>query len=164
MWLFVLIVAVPLIEIALFVTVGGWLGLWATLAIVLGTGMLGVMILRGQGRLARGMMARANMARGMTAAQNPLVPVAHGALIAFAAILLILPGFLTDTLGLLLLIAPVRRGILALVSAQVSARAARMGVGARRQAGPQPDIIDAEVLDEVPGERGPQPPSGWTRH
>ena len=49
MWLLIAFIAVPLIEIGLFIQVGGWLTLWPTLAIVLGTGILGTWLVRQQG-------------------------------------------------------------------------------------------------------------------
>jgi UPF0716 protein FxsA len=109
MWIILAILALPLVEIALFVTVGGWMGLWLTLAWVLATGMAGVLLLR---RLAvsgavRGRREFVEGFRGRLA-ENPLSPIAHQALTGVAAVLLILPGFFTDALGLLLLLPPVR--------------------------------------------------------
>ncbi len=156
MWLFVAIIGVPLIEIALFVTVGGALGLWPTLAIVLGTGVLGVVVLRRQSVKMRGGMQGA-----LRAGVNPLSPMAHGVLITFAAMLLILPGFMTDTLGLLLLIPPVRSGIIALLASRVTMRGFGTSSGARRDA----DVIDGEFYEaETPPPPRVDGPSGWTRH
>lgn len=113
MWVIAPILALPLIEIALFVTVGAWLGLWLTLAIVLGSALLGVQVLRQQGLGAVQEFQRG----GQTA--DPLSPLAHGALKTIAGLLLILPGFLTDTLGLLLLIPQVRNLAIALLASRV---------------------------------------------
>ena len=52
MWLLLAFVAVPLIEIALFIKLGGFIGLWATLAIVVFTAFLGTWLVRNQGALA----------------------------------------------------------------------------------------------------------------
>ena len=90
---------IPLIEIALFVIVGRWIGVWATLALVVLAVVAGSMILRRRGLAA---------ARGLRRF-NGLQPVAEEALIVVAAILLILPGFLTDLLALALLTPPLRR-------------------------------------------------------
>ena len=108
MWVFALFMAVPLIEIGLFVTVGGWLTLWPTLAIVLGTGVLGVFVMRLQG-----LRAISDMQNAMKTMQSPMSPMANSAMIMLAGILLILPGFLTDTLGFLLLIPFVRHWVIA---------------------------------------------------
>jgi UPF0716 protein FxsA len=107
MWVFALFLAVPLIEIALFVTVGGWLTLWPTLAIVLATGFLGVFVMRLQG-----LRAMSDMQTAMKTMQNPMSPMANSAMIMAAGVLLILPGFLTDTIGLFLLIPPVRHWVI----------------------------------------------------
>ena len=149
MWLFALFLGVPIIEIALFVTVGSWIGLWGTLAIVLGTGVLGLSVIRGQGlRAATDIRREANML------QNPARPLADGVLVALAGVLLVLPGFLTDTLGLLLLLPPMRR----LVMAAVSLKMMRM---VQTRFHDRSDTIDADYAvlppDEVPR------PSDWTR-
>jgi len=109
MWIILGILALPLVEIALFVTIGAKLGLWLTLAWVLLTAVGGVLILRGLARSGSG-MAQTDFVEGFRGrmAEDPLSPIVHQGLIAVAAMLLILPGFFTDTLGLLLLIPPVR--------------------------------------------------------
>lgn len=118
MWIILAILALPLVEIALFVTLGGWLGLWLTLAWVLLTGMVGVLILRSlsvRGAI-RGREDFVEGFRGRMAAEDPLSPIAHQALIGVAAVLLILPGFFTDGLGLLLLVPPVRTLLIRLLA------------------------------------------------
>ncbi|NBO20644.1 MAG: FxsA family protein [Rhodobacteraceae bacterium] len=117
---FVVFVIWPLIEIALFVTIGAKIGLAATLAVVLGSGVLGSVLLRGQGVVA------ARQMRGRSFDLRQLGGVMGDQILrAIAAILLILPGFLTDALGLLLLIGPVRRLVLRLLLARVRSKAAR---------------------------------------
>lgn len=160
MWLFAGFLALPLIEIALFVTVGGWLGLWLTLAIVLGTGTFGVMVIRWQGVHAVDGLRRAVQLR-----RDPMGQVADSALVVLAGVLLILPGFLTDSCGLLLLVPPVRRLMVQGLSARVRVDTAGTGAGMRRSG---PDVIDGEFFEigqELP-EDAPtgRPPSGWTRH
>lgn len=147
MRLIVLFLALPLIEIGLFVTVGGWLTLWPTLAIVLGTGVLGVVVLRGQGlRVMRDLQA------AQASMSNPLSPMAHGALILLAGFLLLLPGFFTDTLGLLLLVPPVRRLLIHLLGQKIAARAATTGFNTShaRQSAPAGDWVDAEFVEIAP--------------
>jgi UPF0716 protein FxsA len=109
MWIILGILALPLVEIALFVTVGAKLGLWLTLAWVLLSAMGGVLVLKGLARSGSA-MAQSDFVEGFRGrmAEDPLSPIVHQGLIAVAAILLILPGFFTDTLGILLLIPPVR--------------------------------------------------------
>ena len=147
----------PLIEIALFVTLGGALGLWLTLAIVLGTGILGVSLLQRLG-LRSADRLRAEMGR----MRDPLGQAGDSALLALAALLLILPGFLTDALGALLLIPPLRRLIIAQLTARMGFVSMRSDHPARRSDG---IVIDGEFV-EVDRDDTPRsgPPSGWTRH
>ena len=161
MWVFALFLAIPLIEIALFVTVGGWLPLWPTLAIVLGTGFLGVFILRQQG-----LRAMSDMQSAMRGIQSPVSPMAHGALIMMAGFLLILPGFLTDTLGLLLLIPPLRQFVINHFAGRIGLfqqRGQRQDWRNGRNLNGDPDIIDAdysEIDADHPDKRGT---SRWTQ-
>lgn len=152
MWLFALFIGLPLIEIGLFVTVGGWIGLWPTLAIVLGTGVLGSWLIKNKGR-----QAMMGMRGPKDIMSNPMGAVAHGGLTMLAGVLLILPGFFTDMLGILLLLPPVRAGIVAVLASRVKVQG--FGHGAARR----DDVIDGEFieLDAEPQEPGP---SGWTRH
>ena len=163
MWLFILILGVPLIEITLFGVVGGWIGLWGTLAIVLGTGALGVFIIR-----RTGMRALADLQREMQQVRGKMGPMADRALILMAGVLLILPGFFTDAVGFLLLIPPVRAMLIGAVASRVTVAAA--GFGTQRRRGPE--VIDGEFFEVAPeADQWPEnraenrlPPSGWTRH
>lgn len=116
MWVFLGFLAWPLIEIGLFVEIGGAIGLWATLAWVLLSAVLGVLVLRRQGQGA------AMQLRGRMRGIDPLSPLVHGVLTGLAGVLLILPGFLTDAIGLLLLLAPVRSALVALLARRVRLR------------------------------------------
>ena len=104
MWIVLGLLALPLVEIGLFVTLGAKLGLWLTLGWVVLTGVLGVLLLKSMA-MAGGETLRRGFREGL---QDPLSPLAHRALVGVAAVLLILPGFFTDTLGLVLLLPPVR--------------------------------------------------------
>ncbi|QKD06100.1 FxsA family protein [Mesorhizobium loti] len=97
------LLALPLLEIAGFVIVGREIGALATVGLVLASSIAGVLLLRYQGF---GVMAR--IRAEMEAGQNPSRHLAHGAMIVVAAILLIIPGFITDIIGLLLFVPPVR--------------------------------------------------------
>jgi UPF0716 protein FxsA len=152
MWVFALFLSVPLIEIALFVTVGGWLTLWPTLAVVVGTGFLGVFILRQQG-----LRAVSDMQSAMQNMQNPLSPMANSAMIMMAGILLILPGFLTDTLGLLLLLPPVRHWVISHLAGKMGVFST-VGPGPDWRNGPQAQYDD-EAIDAEYSEIDPERPS-----
>ena len=93
----------PLLEIAGFVIVGREVGALATVALVILSSLAGMLLLRHQGF---GVMARVRAE--MDAGRDPSRQLAHGAMIVLAAILLIIPGFITDIFALLLLLPPVR--------------------------------------------------------
>lgn len=144
----------PLIEIALFVTVGSALGLGLTLLVVLGTGVLGVAILRGQG-----MQTAGRLRQGMASLRSPLAVAGSDALRMLAGVLLVLPGFLTDALGLLLLVPAVRLLVMALIVKRFGVASMQSDQPVRRADG---IIIDGEFTEVPPDEL--RPPSGWTRH
>ena len=98
MWLFLIFVAIPIIEIALFIKIGGWLGFFPTLLIVIITAALGTYLLRSQATATFG-----NIRQSLETLQNPSEALAEGAMILFAGSLLLTPGFFTDFVGFLLL-------------------------------------------------------------
>lgn len=117
MWIILAILAIPLIEIALFVTLGAALGLWLTLAWVVLTGVLGVIVLKGVA-----MLGIDQMATGIRdELRDPLSPLAHRFLVGIGGLCLLLPGFFTDAIGILLLIPPVRRLLIRIIGKRMSA-------------------------------------------
>jgi UPF0716 protein FxsA len=99
-------IGVPLLEIAVFIQVGGFLGLWPTLAVVILTAVIGTALLRVQG-LATLARAQAQMQEGAL----PTRELFDGACLLIAGVLLLTPGFVTDGLGFLLFL-PAARDIL----------------------------------------------------
>ncbi|ENM3889401.1 membrane protein FxsA [Vibrio cholerae] len=94
-----LFIAVPVIEIALFIQVGGVLGLWPTIALVLLTAVMGASLVRSQG-LQTLLTVQQRLAQGQLPAQQIL----EGVMLAVAGVLLLTPGFFTDILGMLILL------------------------------------------------------------
>ncbi|HDZ9494531.1 TPA: membrane protein FxsA [Vibrio cholerae] len=94
-----LFIAVPVIEIALFIQVGGVLGLWPTIALVLLTAIVGASLVRSQG-LQTLLTVQQRLAQGQLPAQQIL----EGVMLAVAGVLLLTPGFFTDILGMLVLL------------------------------------------------------------
>jgi len=150
MWLLLAFIAVPLIEIALFIEVGGAIGLWPTLAIVILTALIGTALLRRQG-----LQELDRLRAALRDAGDPSEPLVHGALILFAGALLLTPGFFTDAIGFALLLPPVRAHIVAQIRRRITVHAM-----ARPRPG-RPDIIEGEY---EPLDNGHQGFSGWTRH
>ena len=138
-----------LVEISLFVTIGARIGVIGTLAVVIGSAVLGVAILR---RL--GDQAFTALRSNVVLVRAPMTPVAHSGLLALAALLLILPGFLTDAVGLLMLLPPVRRWIIARVGTRL--KAATSDGGATMRYPPAQDVIEATAVKR-------NEPSGWTK-
>ncbi|MEM9797624.1 MAG: FxsA family protein [Pseudomonadota bacterium] len=154
MWLFAVFVIVPILEIALFIQVGGWLGLWPTLAIVILTAALGTVLVRRQG-LAELRRLQSSLDR----LSDPTRSLAHGAMILASGLLLLTPGFFTDGVGFALLVPGVRDAIMRYVRARVDVQGFRVGGAATRPA-EQDAPIEGEYV-EMPQRDGP---SGWTNH
>ena len=151
MHLFLLFLAVPLIEIALFIQIGGLIGLFPTLAIVILTAIAGTILIRSQG--ASVMM---QLRERMEELQDPTEPLAHGAMVLFAGALLLTPGFFTDAVGLSLMVPGIRSRIFQFIRKRIVVQ--QFSYGPQRH--DEPTIIDGEFedLDQ------PKGPSGWTRH
>lgn len=96
-------IAIPLLEIALLIKVGQVIGFWATILIVIATAVLGTWLLHRQG-----METLRRVISSMDDGKPPVQPVLEGFLLIIAGLLLLTPGIITDTLGLILLIPPVR--------------------------------------------------------
>lgn len=171
MWLFIAFLAVPLIEIGLFIQVGGLIGLWPTLLIVVLTAIAGTALVRGQG-----MQAIARLKRSMNEFTDPSRPLADGAMILFAGALLLTPGFFTDACGFALLVPAVRTRVFKLLKDKVKVANFQMGQPPHHghPGGPGPDpsgrptpprdtVIDGDFQELGEG-RAPTHPSGWTRH
>ncbi len=155
--LFLLFVLVPLIEIGLFIQVGGWIGLWPTLAIVVITAILGTWLVRQQGLMALGQL-RSSFER----LSDPAEPLAHGAMILFSGALLLTPGFFTDAVGFALLMPPVRVALFSYLRSKVKVQSFSMG--AQTQTYRDDGVIDGEFEEITEESDHPDEPSGWTKH
>lgn len=138
--------AVPLVEIVLFIQLGGALGVLGTLLEIFASGALGVFLMRLEPH-----RNTADIRAALEQDRSPASPMAHSALRMIGAVLLVLPGFLTDGLGLLLLVPALR--MLAL-----------RRIIKRTRPKPGDDIIDGEYTaapdpdhDRLPPE-SPRPP------
>jgi UPF0716 protein FxsA len=101
--LLIVFIIVPIVEIALFIQVGGLIGLWPTLASVVLTAIIGTAVLRYQGlQVLRRAQASIEQSR------VPVDSVMHGAFLLIAGLLLLTPGFFTDAIGFALLVPSLR--------------------------------------------------------
>lgn len=143
-FLLALLIGLPLAEIAVLIAVGGEIGLWATLALLVLAGLAGSLLIRASG-LAVLWQARAAAQMG----RSPAGALLAGAFSVLAGILLIIPGFLTDILALLLLVPVVQAALV-------------RGVPRRRRAaaGARP-VIDGDYTELRPG-APPRAGSPWS--
>ena len=163
--LLVALIGVPMIEIGLFIEIGGLIGLWPTLALVVLTAVLGTWQLQAQGlaTLARG---RQQLDRG----QLPTRELFDGFCLVIAGALLLTPGFMTDALGFALFVPAFRDMLRRFVAKRMEAASeTRVWVDGREvhsdRHGPGQDrddgIIEGEYRDvsDRP-EDGDEPPFG----
>lgn len=152
-----LFLGLPLAEIAGFVIVGNWLGLWPTLALVILSGISGAVLLRAQGL---SMLRQINL--DGREGRVPGEALVNGAMIVFAAILLVLPGFLTDILGILLFIPAFRRLLWRMIGQKVVIRRSYTSASGASSRGPQPTRPQTLDLDTDDYTRTPNPSSPWS--
>lgn len=161
MWLFALFLAVPLIEIALFIQIGGAIGLWLTLLIVVVTAIIGTFLVRSQG--AQELM---RLRQSLDRLEDPTSPLVHGAMILFSGALLLTPGFFTDAVGFALLVPGIRTTVFDALKSRVNVASFSMGgnVHSHHQQRPRDTVIDGEFSEIDPNQRPNREPSDWTRH
>jgi UPF0716 protein FxsA len=101
--LFVMLLATPIIELWVIIQVSGWVGFLNTIALLIVISAAGAWLLRQQG-----LATWARLQKTLAAGQVPTKEVTDGALILFGGALLLTPGFVTDCVGLILLLPPTR--------------------------------------------------------
>lgn len=158
MYLLLALLIVPILEIAVFIQVGGAIGVWPTIALVLLTAVAGIALVRAQG-FATMRRARDSLARN----EPPVREVFDGLCLVAAGMLLMVPGFVTDVLGLLLLIPMLRERLRVFLARRIAGgdgmRVFVDGVEVRRHGhGGRPGVIDGE-FSEVREDPDPPAPS-----
>jgi UPF0716 protein FxsA len=168
--LFVLFVVVPIVEIWVFVQVASWIGALPALALVLVVSFAGMWLVKREG-LSVARRVQTQMQRG----ELPTEDLVNGLLILVAGVLMVVPGFVTAFVGLLLLIPPTRAVARALVMRRLEARIAttltspagtmvRSGFGARPTrlftggASSGGGVVDVHEVTDDPAEPGPTRP------
>jgi len=104
--IFLLFIFIPIIEIAIFITVGSSIGILNTIAIILLTAMIGIYFVRRQG-LSLLFNAQKNMSQGIV----PTEEIKGGIFLLVSGLLLITPGFFTDCVGFAIFLKPVQNFI-----------------------------------------------------
>jgi UPF0716 protein FxsA len=172
--LLALFLVVPLVELVLLVWIGGRVGLWPTLGLLVATALAGSWLAKREGLAALGRF-QARLAAG----QLPGRELTDGLIILVAGVLLLTPGILTDVAGLLGLLPPTRAWIRRRLEARVQRALAggRVGVfsagrpfgapppgAAPRPAPPPPGVEDATIVEEQESDAtAPRPPAGSPR-
>jgi len=151
-------IALPLAEIATFVIVGSRIGVLATVALTIVMSVAGAVLMRWQGL---GIIGR--LQREMQTGGSPGRELAHGAMVLLAGALLLIPGFLTGLLGLLLFLPPVRelawRFLRTRATVLTEFRFAEFGA-TQKQNGRTIDLGEDEFSHSAPKSRGSSP---WRR-
>lgn len=160
MLLLLLFIGIPLLEITLFVQIGGAIGLGWTLFTVIVTALLGSWMVRSQGA-----QAMLNLRTSFSNLQDPTEPLAHGAMILFSGALLITPGFFTDFIGFLLLVPTVRSAAYRYLKSRVNVQSFQMGPNGPTQHHSRGGdrVIDGEFEEVTPQNPSQNGQSGWTK-
>ena len=111
--LFILILGIPLVEIYLLIKVGGMIGAFNTIFLIFFTAITGVYFARLEGLNA----VRSGFSQ-LVKNELPIYEIISGAALAFAALLLIIPGFLTDLVGFLLIVPVTRKFFIRSISSK----------------------------------------------
>lgn len=159
-WVLLALLLLPFVEIAVLILVGKAIGVWWTLALIVGLAVLGAWLARREtGRTYRALQ------QALDSGKMPTDQVTDAILIMLGGFLLVLPGFVSDVLGLLLVLPftrPVARRLLQLVVAQraVAVMGGPLPGGPLRRTPPSApgrgQVIEGEVVSETP------PPGGAT--
>lgn len=154
MLLFVFVV-MPLLELAAFVLIGQAIGFLNAIGILLLISIGGVLIVRHQG-IGIYRRVRRQLREGVV----PAAELVDGLLILTAGLLLIIPGFLTDAVGLALLLPPVREFVRGRLQRRFSVRVANRVVKVANTQGPRFRNAPSDVTDVLPPKPRPLPPAG----
>lgn len=158
-------IVVPIVEIALLVHVGGWIGAWETVGLVVLTAVIGTVLFRTQGFIVL-TRAQDTLAHGGFPAQE----LFDGVCILIAGVLLLTPGFVTDGIGLALLVPGLRnligravwRALLRSNRFEMRVHGGGFGPGPNGSGGPEGDVIEGEYSEVRP--RPKDPPRNRLNH
>jgi UPF0716 protein FxsA len=148
-----LLIGMPVLEVFVFIEVGLAIGWLLAVALLLGTSVIGVQLLRIQGRSA---IERVSLA--VSERRAPGAAALDGALGFLGCLLLVVPGFVSDALGALLMLTPTRALTRRWISHHYAGRmmrflaaTGRFGSSAR---GTRPADVESTALDDDPGQLG----------
>ena len=115
---FLFFIGIPIIEVILFITIGKYIGLWNTIFIIIITGIIGAILVKSQG------ITILNKAlEEIKLNKIPIFSIFEGIAILIAGAFLLTPGFLTDSLGGILLIPKTRNLIISFITSHLKKKA-----------------------------------------
>ncbi|WP_192913753.1 FxsA family protein [Roseibium sediminis] len=126
LYILLAIILLPLIEIAVFIAVGQAIGIFPTVLLTVLTAIAGTLMLRQQG-----LSLVARLQNELGAGKVPEAEIMHGAMIVLASVFLLIPGFVTDAIGLLLFVPPVREALARFVISRSNVVIVNPGAGRR---------------------------------
>jgi UPF0716 protein FxsA len=139
-FVFIAFLIIPFVEIYLLLQIGGIVGVFPTIALVVLTAIIGAVLLRQQG-LATWQRFQDNLAKGTL----PAYEMVEGPILLVGGALLLTPGFFTDIIGFACLIPPMRKKIAQYI---IEKRLVQAGVPPHQQPKSQPDVIEGEFRKE----------------
>ncbi len=119
-----LLLIIPIVEIGVFIAIGDRIGIFYTLMLILVTAVLGSILLRLEGFRVLGQIRQQ-----MNAGRMPAKELTNGVMIVIAGVLLLTPGFVTDTIGFLLFLPPVRAAIRTFLASRIKINPSGGGAG-----------------------------------
>lgn len=153
-----LLLSVPIAEIAVFIMLGGAIGLWATLGLILLTAIIGTFLLRHQG-----FHLVAKIQNKLNNNEIPGRELVHGVMLLVAGVLLLTPGFVTDTCGFLIFIPPVRDTVWQFLKSRITVNMVAPD-GTFSENGPPDANKKGPVIDLHQTEFGPADPDSPWKH
>lgn len=139
-FVFLAFLIIPFVEIYLLLQIGGIVGVFPTIALVVLTAIIGAGLLRQQG-LATWQRFQDNLAKGTL----PAYEMVEGPILLVGGALLLTPGFFTDIIGFACLIPPMRKKIAQYI---IEKRLVQAGMPPHQQPKTQPDVIEGEFRKE----------------
>jgi len=141
--LFLMFLLIPAIELYVLIQVGSEIGAGWTILLVLATAVAGAWMVKLQG-IATMFRAREALARG----QAPAIEMMEGAALVVSGFLLLVPGFVTDAIGFLLLVPAIRKTLLLLLLPKTTIMFSQQRRSSRSRTSQSDDIIEGEVVKE----------------
>jgi len=138
--LLALFVGIPALELATFIKVGAQVGVFNTIAFTFLTAIIGVGLVRHQG-----FQALTELRQAADEGRPPVLEIVSGALLLLAGVLLFIPGFITDAIGFVLLIPPLRKALAAWIVARLASQVQAQAHVCTDPSGAT--IIEAEVVE-----------------